>query len=203
ARELRTGAVRWHQPLPGAPLGRPVFDGDNRLYVPTAGDSGLVYDFDARTGTLLGQFETGQPLAGGAALDRTYNRLYVPAYGYHEKIALVTDAGALGLFGIQQARNSDDPLFPLLGSDPPAAEGARQPLRAQLVHAEEDGFWVLAGGALQYWRLGLDRARGLTLAPMWGDGLRPGSPLHAGQISADRLTLYLETQTAAPTAWLA
>jgi outer membrane protein assembly factor BamB len=297
ARDLRTGAVRWHQPLEAAPLGRPVFDGINRLYVPTAGDGGLIYDLDARTGTLLGQFATHQPLAGGAALDQTYGRLYVPAYGdnvyvfnYHpegggpprregllatghapgglrgepivvsgeegievprylvlgeadgldamklrafqlvskpdifasvadvrlpgwswfspyadsEKIALVTDAGALGLFGIRQAGNPYDvPLFPLLGFDPPAAEAARQPLRAQLVHAEEYGFWVLAGGVLQHWRLGLDRAKGRILAPVWGEGVPLGSPLHASQVSADRSTLYLVTQTAAPSTSLA
>jgi outer membrane protein assembly factor BamB len=300
ARDLRTGAVRWHQPLEAAPLGRPVFDGINginQLYVPTAGERGVVYDLDARNGTLLGQFATHQPLAGGAALDQTYFRLYVPAYGDHvyvfnyhpdgggpprregllatghapgglrgepivvsgeegievprylvlgeadgldamklrafqlvskpdifagvadvrlpgwswfppyadsEKIALVTDAGALGLFGIRQKGNEyDAPLFPLLGFDPPAAEGARQPLRAQLVHAEEYGFWVLAGGALQHWRLGLDRAKGRILAPVWGAGVPLGSPLHATQVSADRSTLYLVTQTEVPSTSLA
>jgi len=296
ARDLRTGAVRWHQPLEATPLGRPVFDG-NQLYVPTAGDRGLIYDLEARTGILLGQFATHQPLAGGAALDRTNFRLYVPAYGDHvyvfnyhpegggpprregllatghaagglrgepivvsgeegievprylvlgeadgldgmklrsfrliskpdifesvaevrlpgwswfspyadsEKIALVTDAGALGLFGIRQKGNeSDAPLFPLLGIDPPTAEGARLPLRAQLVHAEESGFWVLAGGLLQHWRLGLDRAKGRMLAPVWGDGVPLGSPLHATQVSADHSTLYLVTQTAAAATSLA
>jgi outer membrane protein assembly factor BamB len=296
ARDLRTGVVRWHQPLDAAPLGRPVFDAPNRLYVPTAGDRGLIYDLHARTGTLLGQFATHQPLAGGAALDQMYGRLYVPAYGDHvyafnyhpdgggpprregllatghapgglrgepivvsgeeglevprylvlgeadgldamklrafrlvskpddfsdvaeirlpgwswfspyadsEKIALVTDAGTLGLFGIKQAGNVDDPLFPLLGFDPPAAEAARQPLRAQLVHAEEYGFWVLAGGVLQHWRLGLDRAKGRMLAPVWGEGVLLGSPLHPTQVSADRSTLFLVTQTAAPATSLA
>src|SRR5439155_12841593 len=72
-----------------------------------------------------------------------------------------------------------------------------------LVHAEEYGFWVLAGGVLQHWRLGLDRAKGRMLAPVWGHGVPLGSPLHATQVSADRSTLYLVTQTAAPSTSLA
>jgi outer membrane protein assembly factor BamB len=289
ARDARTGAVCWHQPLEEPCLGRPAGDAAGRLFVPAAGPRGLVYDLDARTGRLHGRFEAHQPLAAGAAFDATTGRLYVPAHGQHvyvfnydspsaprcegllttghaagalrgepivvsgeegvqvprylvlgeadglgamklrafrlldapteavppaevrlpgwswfppyhdpEKLALATDAGALGLFGIRQAGNDDPPLFPLLGQDLPPAGAARRPARAQLVHAEEYGFWVLAGGALQHWRLGLDRQQGRRLTPVWGTGLRLGSPLHAGQVSADRSTLYLVTQTDAP-----
>jgi hypothetical protein len=72
--------------------------------------------------------------------------------------------------------------------------------RAQLVHAEEYGFWVLADGALRHWRLGLNRREGRTLAPAWGQGVPLGAPLHAAQVSADRRTLYLVTQTDSPPA---
>lgn len=301
ARDARTGAVAWHQPLEEPPLGRPVQNA-GRLFVPTAGPRGLVYDLDARTGVCRGRFETHQPLAAGGAFDAATQRLYVPAHGqsvyvfnydgsprcegalptahpagslrgepivvsgeegldvarylvlgqadglgamklrafrlldtattsplwgevrlpgwswfppYHdpETIALVTDAGAIGLFGIQQTGTADPPLFPLLGETPNVksqipngpswdlGSGAWNfPRRAQLVHAEEYGFWVLADGVLRHWRLGLTRQSGRQLVPVWGRGVPLGSPLHAAQVSADRHTLYLVTQTDSPPA---
>src|SRR5581483_3805543 len=40
---------------------------------------------------------------------------WFPPYHDPETIALVTDAGAIGLFGIEQRGDADPPLFPLLG----------------------------------------------------------------------------------------
>ena len=204
ARNIRTGAVLWHQPLDAPTLGRPVQNA-GRLFVPTAGSDGRVYDLDVLSGVIHGAFETHHRLAGGGAFDGTTERLYVPAHGqgvfvfsygpegpkcegllrtnhpagslrgepivvsgeegtealhflvlgesdglgamtlrafwlvaaatesprnfavqlpgwswfppYHdpETIALVTDAGAIGLFGIRQKGDTDPPLFPLLG----------------------------------------------------------------------------------------
>src|SRR5204863_4964063 len=54
ARDARTGAVRWHQPLTEPVLGRPVLAGD-RLFVATAGPEGAVADLDARSGRLVGR----------------------------------------------------------------------------------------------------------------------------------------------------
>jgi outer membrane protein assembly factor BamB len=297
ARELRTGAVRWHQPLEAPVLGRPVLAG-NRLLAPTSGSTGFVYDLDPRDGHLRGRFATHQSFAAGGAFDAATGRLYVPTHAQYvyvfsfspaaevagpgaptvpvcegllptghapgslrgepivvsgeagvdvprylvlgeadgieamklrafrlldkpttpgptadvrlpgwswfapyqdpEKMVLVTDAGALGIVGIQQKGNTDAPLFPLLGRDAPPIETARSATRAELVHAEEYGFWALAAGKLQHWRLGLDRRVGPKLTPAWNSSLTIGSPVHASQVSRDRSTLYLVTQTDSP-----
>jgi outer membrane protein assembly factor BamB len=287
ARAARTGAVVWHQPLDAPALGRPVQEA-GRLFVPTAGPDGFVYDLDTRTGLMHGRFVTHQQLSGGAAFDPATRRLYVPAHGqgvfvfnfeaegprcdgllrtghpagslrgepivvsgeegvevarylvlsqedglaamklrafrlladptnspakaevrlpgwswfspYHdpETIAVVTDAGAIGLFGIQQKGDDDPPLFPLLGQMVTAEVRSVKPARGQLVHASESGFWVLADGVLKHWRLGLSRQSGRQLVPAWGDGVRLGAPLHAAQVSADRRAFHLVTQSDAP-----
>ncbi|MBY0526914.1 MAG: PQQ-binding-like beta-propeller repeat protein [Gemmataceae bacterium] len=120
-----------------------------------------------------------------------------------EKIVLATDAGVLGLFGINQFHNQDQPLFPLV---PPAyrkEDGARQPGRALVVHATESDFWVLAEGNMQHWRMGLGAEKGLKIAPLWKEPLALGSPLHAGQVNETRDTLFVVTQSPARQACLA
>src|SRR5262249_55998666 len=55
---------------------------------------------------------------------------WFPPYHDPEKLALVTDAGVLGLFGIHQTGTADPPLFPLLGAHlPPAHPSPRPPPR--------------------------------------------------------------------------
>jgi outer membrane protein assembly factor BamB len=294
ARDARTGAVLWRQPLDAPCLGRPILGDAGRVFVPTIGPAGLVYDLDARSGALRGRFETRQPLAAGGAFDALTRRLYVPAHGYGvfvfsygdaarcegllptghpagslrgepivvsadegldlprylvlgqadgldamslrafrlgdaptespdradarlpgwswfppfhdaETIALVTDAGAIGLFGIRQKGDADPPLFPLVpqAGNPKAENRKPNSSRAQIVHASESGFWVLADGVLRHWRLGLTRQSGRQLTPAWGDGVRLGSPLHAAQVSADRHTLFVVTQSDSPPAYRA
>lgn len=297
AREVRTGAVRWHQPLEAPLLGRPVLAGGN-LFATTVGSAGIVYHLNPHDGMLRGRFATGQTLAAGVAADAATNRLYVPAHGEYvyvfntapasqvagpagasapscegllptghapgalrgepivvssddgvdvprylvlgetdgldamklrafrlldrpttpgptaevrlagwswfapyqdaEKIAMVTDAGMLGLIGIQQKNNADPPIFPLLGRDAPPVATPSSPARSELVHAEEYGFWALVAGRLQHWRLGLDRRVGPKLTPAWRSSLALGSPVHASQVSRDRNTLFLVTQTDSP-----
>ena len=297
ARDVRTGAVRWHQPLDAPLLGRPVLAGA-RLFATTAGPDGQVYDFDSRDGLLRGRFRAGQALAAGGAFAAATGRFYVPAHGEYvyvfnvappaevagpagpavpvcegllptghapgalrgepivvssddgvdvprylvlgetdgldamrlrafrlldkpttpgptadvrltgwswfapyqdsEKLALVTDAGVLGLIGIHQKNNVDPPIFPLLGRDAPPVTTPQAPARAELVHAEENGFWALVGGRLQHWRLGLDRRVGPKLTPAWRSSVALGSPIHASQISRDRKTHFLVTQTDVP-----
>lgn len=298
ARDVRTGAVRWHQPLEAPLLGRPVLAG-GQMFATTAGPAGIVYHLNPSDGLLRGRFATGQALAAGAAADAATGRLYVPAHGEYvyvfnmaptsqvagpageavplcegllptghapgalrgepivvssddgvevprylvlgetdgldamklrafrlldkatvpgptaevrlsgwswfapyqdaEKMALVTDNGVLGLIGIQQKNNADPPIFPLLGRDAPPVATPSSPARSELVHAEEYGFWALVAGRLQHWRLGLDRRVGPKLTPTWRSSLALGSPVHASQVSRDRATLFLVTQTDSPT----
>ncbi|HZT83305.1 MAG TPA: PQQ-binding-like beta-propeller repeat protein [Gemmataceae bacterium] len=146
---------------------------------------------------------------------------------YHdlENVVLVTDAGKLGLFGIRQARNQDNPLFPRvppqagsgeLGVDldsllPP--EGAARS-RAQIAHAAaEDNFWVLANGKLGRLEVLFTDAAGPQVFPAreWAQPLPLGSPLHAAQAfehdfdgpGSKNVTLLLVTQAPGRQACLA
>jgi outer membrane protein assembly factor BamB len=113
-----------------------------------------------------------------------------------EKVVLATDAGVLGLFGINQLNNADTAIFPLLGKKrPTVALGHRGTGgRAQVIHATENDFWVLAHGEAQHWRLGFTRRDGLTLGAEWARPTVLGSPLHAGQVNAAGDTLFVVTQ---------
>jgi outer membrane protein assembly factor BamB len=121
-----------------------------------------------------------------------------------EKIALATDAGVFDLFGINQFRNQDSPLFPLLPDGrglvngrrlPPVAE-AHSAGRAQVVHAEGNDFWVLLQGMLQHWQVGIDAKQGIQLsrASSWKE-VSLGSPLHAAQADLNSQTLFVVTRS--------
>lgn len=76
---LRTGAVRWYQPLPAPAAGPPVVIGA-RAFVPLRDAVGTVYEFDLSTGARLGKIRLGQPVAErGAVVRPGTNLLYVPA----------------------------------------------------------------------------------------------------------------------------
>ncbi len=123
-----------------------------------------------------------------------------------EKLAVLSDAGILGLFGIKQLGNQDQPLFPFLqpggldlspflqtGRELPRSRG-----RAQVVHMQGDDLWVLAHGRLQQIRLRLKWNDGPQAATAWKAPLPLGSPLHEPQRIEDRKTglstFYLVTQ---------
>lgn len=111
-----------------------------------------------------------------------------------EKIVLTTDAGLLGLFGINQYQNQDKPLFPLFSHEI-ELQGDTAPLgRAQVVHVADQNFWALARGRLQQWRMGLG-SEGQKVAPVWPQSLPLGSPLHAAQVGKNGDTLFLVTQS--------
>ncbi|HXG10005.1 MAG TPA: PQQ-binding-like beta-propeller repeat protein [Gemmataceae bacterium] len=111
---------------------------------------------------------------------------WFPPHHDPEKLALITDAGVLSLFGIRQLRNQDNPLFPLVPEvSSPIKEpeiGVNRRGRAQVVHAQENDFWVLAQGRLQRMQLTFDRRTGPRVIPVWDEPLVLGSPLHVSQV---------------------
>jgi hypothetical protein len=130
-----------------------------------------------------------------------------------EKLAILSDAGFLGLFGIRQLGNGDPPLFPWLqagGLDlspflQRSGERKRPSFfvprsergRAQVVHMQGDDLWVLAHGRFQQVRLGMNWKTGPQAVPVWNEPPVLGSPLHQTQIIADRnglSTFFLVTQ---------
>jgi len=117
-----------------------------------------------------------------------------------EKLAVLSDAGRLGLFGIRQPGNRDPALFPLLqpgGLDlssflrSPVAASARRASkgqelaqergRSQVVYMQGDDLWVLAHGQLQQLQLYMDPREGPQVRPRWQTPLALGSPLHEAQ----------------------
>jgi outer membrane protein assembly factor BamB len=133
------------------------------------------------------------PLALGPQLRLagwTWSRPYLD----DEKVAMLTDQGVLGLFGIRQANNHQDPaLFPLLQPGglkldkflPPEAAGRA---RAQVVHVQGDDVWVLAYGQMQRLQLAWSATEGLKPVAVWSRPRELGSPLHASQVLEDRQT---------------
>jgi outer membrane protein assembly factor BamB len=132
---------------------------------------------------------------------------WFPPHCDTEKVALVSDAGVLGLFGVRQPRNPKDPeLFPLFPAPPDLGGADLTPFlgpagkalsRSEMVETDGDDYWVLARGKLLRLRLGLDFAAGPKWTPVWGP-LEVGSPLHESQVVEDRRlgrsTLYLVTR---------
>jgi outer membrane protein assembly factor BamD (BamD/ComL family)/outer membrane protein assembly factor BamB len=113
-----------------------------------------------------------------------------------EKLAILSDAGILGLFGIRQVGNYDQPLFPLLqqgGLDlspflPSRRTLSRERGRSQVVHMQSDDLWVLARGQFQQVQLRWNAATGPQAKPGWKEPLTLGSPLHESQRIEDRNT---------------
>jgi outer membrane protein assembly factor BamB len=130
-----------------------------------------------------------------------------------DKLVQATDAGRLGLFGVRQLRNQDNPVFALIRVEKDAKAIAlgnaedlfpgelslggagAHPGRAQVVHVHENAFWVLAHGTLQKWLLAFDREKGPKLVSLWSSQLRLGSPLHESQIDEAEKTLFLVTRS--------
>jgi hypothetical protein len=128
-----------------------------------------------------------------------------------EKVAILSDTGMLGLFGIRQPNNKDQALFPLLkpgglslesflprSRRTSAGDPAEDRGRAQVVQMQGGDFWVLAHGQLQRLELVWSDREGPRVVAGWKEPLNLGSPLHASQVAEDvrrgRSTLFLVTQ---------
>jgi outer membrane protein assembly factor BamB len=101
-----------------------------------------------------------------------------------ERCAVVTDRGVFAEFGVNQLSNADDAVFRIPVTYVPTVKpGSAVP--GQVVLADEDSTWVLAGGDLVRLRLAVDIKDGWKLIPA---GLpRPlGEPLHRPQVNARR-----------------
>jgi outer membrane protein assembly factor BamB len=136
---------------------------------------------------------------------------WFPPYHDSEKVAILGDAGVLGIFGIRQLRNPKDPLlFPMLPENyklvpaPSATSDAHS--RAEVVAVRDRDYWLLADGKLKRLFLELTAKEGPRMKEMtkettgW-DAPVLGSPLQATQVEKDPLrggtSLILVTQPSA------
>jgi hypothetical protein len=133
---------------------------------------------------------TGDGTAPAEVPVEATSELSVPGWAWFppvtdgERLAIVTDAGQLRLFGVNQPGNADRAMFPLPHPTlPTSVDGT--PVPGFVVPAEEAAFWVLAGGALQKLRLSLIPAKGLDVVPA-SRRLALGVPTQAAQLNLRR-----------------
>jgi outer membrane protein assembly factor BamB len=128
---------------------------------------------------------------------------WFPPFSDGEKVVMLSDTGVLGLFGIRQVHNLDEPLFPLLAPgglplDPFLDPEMKARGRSEVVRVRGSDIWVLASGQLQRLELAWSQAVGPKPVARWREPLELGSPLHASQVIRDprtgRTTLVLVTQ---------
>jgi hypothetical protein len=118
---------------------------------------------------------------------------WFPPFCDAEKLAVVTDRGVLGLFGLRQSGNLDVPLF-VLPPDPLVATTGNAPARGQVVYADEGSLWFIARGTLHHLRVGFDAEKGLKFVPT-GTPVPLGEPTQATQVNARGDAALVVTQT--------
>jgi outer membrane protein assembly factor BamB len=114
------------------------------------------------------------------------------------KLAVATDIGYLSLWGLRQRGNRDPLLFPLLkDKDAYPVETGKAPMRALVVHADAENYWVLAHGKLQRLQATFKPQSGPDLVRRWPQPPLLGVPEHEAErrTSADgKNVFYLTTQ---------
>ncbi len=120
---------------------------------------------------------------------------WFPPYSDGEKLAVATDAGSLGLFGLNQPNDQDAPLFRLAPDDSPAPASGGVPQRNVVVHGIEHDLWVVSQGALNRYHMAIERGQGLELSRVWSRPVPVGSPLQPGDVNRAGDTLYVVTES--------
>lgn len=114
---------------------------------------------------------------------------WFPPVSDGERMALVTDAGQLRIFGVNQPGNLDRAVFPLpVPTFPTPADGT--PVPGLVVPAEEGAYCVLAGGLLRKVRLTLNPTRGQEVATI-GNPIPVGVPTQPPQLTPRRDLAFL------------
>jgi hypothetical protein len=122
---------------------------------------------------------------------------WFPPHGTPDRVALVTDAGDLGIFGF----NLDNPkenMYHVVAEESQLAPDLsfRDAARTLVVHGEEHLLWIMAGGKLQLYAIDVIHQK---IRPVWKN-LDPeqtvaGIPVHEAQVDRRRGTIYLTTMS--------
>lgn len=104
-----------------------------------------------------------------------------------ERLATVTDLGQFRLFGVNQPGNADAAVYELPSPPLPTPAGD-ETIPGLVIPAEEGGFWVLAGGNFQRFRLSLLPDKGLSMVGV-GSPVPLGAATQAAQWNAHRDTV--------------
>lgn len=106
--------------------------------------------------------------------------LSAPPWHDADRLAVMSEAGALSLWGYRQKGTRDPLLFPFLGRDFPV-ETSQRAGRCQVVHADAENVWTLVQGRLQRVEAGFDPLKGPDLMPRWPEPIALGNVVHAVQ----------------------
>ena len=128
----------------------------------------------------VGPPEVVPPLGGSVGIA---GHLQFPPYTNGERIAVVTDAGAFGLFGTNQPGNQDANIFAV--PSVPLPTDTKNPLAGQVISGEEDTYWAVSRSKLYRLRVGVNMKDGLQVSAS-GLPQPAGIPVQAVQLNARR-----------------
>jgi hypothetical protein len=144
----------------------------------------------------------GLPLTGPqqqpALLQSLPGRLWFPPRQNGEYLTIVSDAGALALYGIKQPNTLDPDLFSLPVKPLANLSGAPSPPGAQVVAVDAGDFLLLAGQHFHHLRAALDAKAGWGIEPQFTGLKALGSPLQDAQVRTlanGTRALFLVTQS--------
>jgi outer membrane protein assembly factor BamB len=115
-----------------------------------------------------------------------------------DQLAIVTDAGALAVFGLKQRDNSDADVFPRLRELLPPHQGLNTVEPAQIVFADGQNLWLLAHGRLHHLEVAQSAAKGWQIAPRPLPLAPIGAAVQDAQVRLDDLGTGLYVVTESP-----
>ncbi|MBX9680776.1 MAG: PQQ-binding-like beta-propeller repeat protein [Gemmataceae bacterium] len=99
-----------------------------------------------------------------------------------DKLALVSDAGQLALFGLRLKGNNDPLVFPWIKEIFPLELSLSPRHRAAVVHGDRDRFWISTQGKLHRVDHVVSPQNGPSLVTRWSQSATLGSPVQPGEI---------------------
>lgn len=128
----------------------------------------------------VGPPEIAPPLAGSVTMS---GHVVFPPHTDGERVAVVTDSGAFGLFGTNQPGNLDANIYAI--PSVPLPTDPKMPIAGLSISAEEDTYWALSRSKLHRLRLGVSPQLGLMVNTA-GLPLTAGIPVQSPQLNLAR-----------------
>ncbi|QEL17011.1 outer membrane protein assembly factor BamB family protein [Limnoglobus roseus] len=130
------------------------------------------------------------PPAGGSV--GIAGHVQFPPFTDGERIAVVTDAGAFGLFATNLPGNQDANIYalPIDTKNPVAGQVASGKVAGQVASGEEDTFWAVSRSKLYNLRVGIKADKGFQVRAS-GLPQPAGIPVQGAQLNSRRDTLLI------------
>jgi len=195
----RCERVLYLRHAPGALQGKPLIVGDASTRAPkAASESWLLLSVARGKGAQLRRYalpiedSDADPVETHALPSGHTFRAWCVA----DRLGVAGDDGSFTLLGIKP--QGGDRLYPFVPDGATISPGSSTATPGLIAHADPERWWILGGGRLRHYLLGLNPKEGLTLSSEWTPGLLLGSPLHAAQVidADEEPLLFLVTQAA-------